>query len=47
VLALEHVLERRGIRTVVTAADADHCGIVAQMPGELGRIAEAICREPS
>jgi hypothetical protein len=46
VLALERVLERRGIRTVVTTADTDHCGIAATMPAELGRIAEAICHPP-
>jgi hypothetical protein len=42
VRAIERVLRRRGIDVVVTTADVDHCGIIASMPAELGRIARAI-----
>jgi hypothetical protein len=40
--AIERVLRRRGADVVLTTADVDHCGIIRSMPGELGRIAEAI-----
>jgi Putative esterase len=43
--ALERVLQRKGVDVVVTTADTDHCGITAQLPVELGRIANAICRD--
>jgi hypothetical protein len=36
------VLRRKGVDVVVTTADVDHCGIIAWMPAELGRIARAI-----